>query len=696
MACPFQYFNGIVPKDQNYRNLVVNDKLVSCDHHATLLKVNKKFTIPIVGNVAFQIVQPQGSLVYDQHTDSIWYSNGIAWIPINAALSGIILDSITVYVNAGTGNDMNDGLTSSTAVATIQRGINILGTFLAQQGILQLEGPTAFNIGSNVDINFFPATSFIGNIIVRGTKVNTINDSVAGISYTIGPQNTWTQITGVNGNYPVSAYTQKFIENDTQHRTYVVLDNSVGTVDTITGIEAPNGFNDGWIIGDNFTLFDIESTITFAGDINILNPSNVNIIFEYVYLLPSSGSSWKNPVLPITDYRGCRMDANSDRSYTGSMNLFGCYSENLVTSTTFAPSQKGSCRKCDSVWLNGPSINFDDTCSALFFYSSNCQHPRVVMNIETANFSGYSIQILNQLSTRSIEMGAGSIYSLFFIRVETISTTGSLVPDNNRCLSLSNGSYGILHSATLIQNSTVVGNPHQVLTVGFNAQLFIGQPSVPIGYGDTSVLLRITSPGNAPCIFTFAGSIISCFMGNDTFTAENTGSSTFTLVTLNNNSSFNTGFGGSYIFNGGNGTVFNIANGSSINLGAGGNLSMTSNTAASVINITQSSTAVIVNNAFVLTNTNADGSGVTCNRGSKFNLVSSNTLWSNTNQVSLTKASVVLGNGSTSSISSPINDPTASRLVICGTITVAGPGPYSTSINDYASAPTKNCAITFG
>ena len=49
---------------------------------------NVRETIPTVSNVSVHPVSPQGSLVYDKLTQSIWYSNGVKWLLFNTVAPG--------------------------------------------------------------------------------------------------------------------------------------------------------------------------------------------------------------------------------------------------------------------------------------------------------------------------------------------------------------------------------------------------------------------------------------------------------------------------------------------------------------------------------------------------------------------------------------------------------------------------------
>jgi hypothetical protein len=266
---------GKVPQDTSYANAVITNSLVVCEG-----SFSRQLTIPQVMDIQSALVKPRGSIAYDIATNSIWYSDGNEWFPVAAMGNDKqLLDSITIYVNAQTGSDDNNGLSSETAVFSVQSGLDIMGTFLAREGILQLEGSVPFDFGDNAVLNFFPAAVFMGSITVRGTPSNTIQDTVASIT-NIGPFDTWNRITGISGNYPVSAYAQSFIRNDTTNRVFAVEDNAAGTVDTIAGNDVFSGNVPAWTVGDTFTLLQIRNVLQFSGLLVLETSNSANITFE--------------------------------------------------------------------------------------------------------------------------------------------------------------------------------------------------------------------------------------------------------------------------------------------------------------------------------------------------------------------------------------------------------------------------------
>jgi hypothetical protein len=669
---------------------------VSRDFRGNTVTKSVRDTIPRIEDASVFPAQPKGSIVYDLATDTIWYSNGVTWLPLNAATSGVVLDSITIYVNAGTGSDTNDGLTSATAVATIQKGIDILGTFLTNEGILQLEGTTPFDLGVDPTLNFFPATSFSGNIIVRGTQLDTISDTVASIPSPsgIGPFDTWTVVNGTSGGYPVSDYLSHFIHNTTQDRIYTVLDNGVSSVDTITGNGAPNGLEDAWVVGNSFTLFKVQTIIEFSGTLTILNPQNTPLLFEYVWVQPASGATWTNVQLPVTTFRGCRLDVYSERAYTGSMNIEGCYSKNVMpVETLFCASEQHVCRRINSFWLDGPSIVFNDSCFAAFFNCTNSIQEIIRFNIqvESGDFQGFSIMISNSLSGQQMLCEHSSIYTLENIDFTNRTDTSGAVDVIKT--SEAGQSVGSITNAKLTNVSTQLNS--NCVNFSFGGKIhFVGS----VDFTSTGRCMRMNG-GASATMFSSGGSFSMVTSSRGTiFDLDNAselsirlsgGSMTHTFTSTAALSANNF-----MILK--NGSRFLVNNAS----GGGAAVVVCSADNPSVFDIDQYSAVVLTNTSssvpgFTFTNVQAGGNIVTARHSS--NYCDDAAIVTGLSTYSALGTTIDLQTGSNATITQPITDTTAATLVSCGNaVAVPGPGPYSTSLNDYSAAPPQNCSITFG
>lgn len=603
--------------------------------------------------------------------------------------SGIILDSITVFINEETGSDLNNGLTSATPLKTIQKGIYILGKFTAREGILQLEGNVPFNLGTNPVLDFYPATRFIGSIIVQGTLINNINDTVTSIPSPsgVGPFDTWSKLNIMNGGLIPFDYVKSFIKNNTQNRIYTILSNSNSSIDVITGNNALNGLHDPWNIGESLTLFKIKNIIQFSGELKILNSSNVNITFQYIWIKPAAlPSTWNNVKLQVITFRGCRMDTNSFRSYTGSMILEGCYSENRNFETIFSPIEQNTSKIFNSVWLNGPGTEFNDTCSAFFVYSTDCLSINSSFNIQSADFEGFSIKMTGITSHVGMNIQNGSIFKLSNISLENISSITFPIS-----LIESSGGKGVINNLNIINNSTQSNNSCIELafssTLHLSGSTYLQSTGRCINLNGGSSLdvfsnplnMKINPITNRPLINLDNNSRMSIRLSNDhihVYEALNpipTSNSSLIIVQTGSSFSLNNNSGnGSVTFLSNSGSIFSIIN--------------------SYLSILTTSGNTIIKNS------RNDGSGIICNSLSKFIEItqSPGNIIHSTKQTSSTNATVVLNSGSSSSLTPNLTDSTATNLLICGSLpTISGPGSYSTSINDYSLINTKNCFASF-
>lgn len=297
--------------------------------------------------------------------------HGVKWGPIG--LYPVALN--TIYANADIGSDSNPG-TIGSPVETIQRALNILGESSAVCGVVQLAGTVAFDQGTDATLDFFPASSMNGKIIIRGTKDSVVTDTVASIT-SVTPSNPatdlWQEITGDGTGGAYGSYERDYIHNTTKNEIYSVSSNTTTTVDTIIG---NYGSFRPWDVADSFDLFKISKQIDFDGTWTIRNNLSENITFEYIFFSPTTSSCamFSNDVTTI--FRGCRMDGNESTNatgtYQGSALINGCYSTCTLATNLFADGTYRSCFDIRSMYVEGPLLVFTSDCSLLFCY---CRRP---------------------------------------------------------------------------------------------------------------------------------------------------------------------------------------------------------------------------------------------------------------------------------------------------------------------------------
>ena len=602
----------------------------------------------------------------------------------------VILNSITIFANAATGNDSNDGLTSATAVATIQKAIDLLGNYSAIVGIVQLEGNTSFNIGSS--LKFFPSSNSIGRFIIRGTQRDVINDTVASLpASTIGPFNTWTTINGTIGGYTISDYLTHFIQNTTKDRIYTVLDNGTSSVDCITGTGAPNDLGPPLSVGDSFTLFKTQNVLSFNGEFVIDNPSNTMVTFEYVTLLPGlAETNWINPTLCVTKFRGCSMGVSSlIGAYRGSFKLEGCFSNSTISGSpyTFCTSDPDVCRKIDSFWVDGPNMVFSDICSVNFLNCTNAPLTPTfssTVNVVSSDFQGYSIKI-NSQSNYQLYITEGSNFNVENIEAENSALVS--FPCNPFEI---DGSYGKITNSRLTNIANQTNNSALNFTFGVSVYLLgdhilesTGRCLVSLGGSEVVLLGNITATsttGVKSVVSLDLNSSFICRLNSSTnvIRFENSvADSNEPLIKLTSGSTFSISTQGSTVTNQ---SEFIARN-------------------SSIFEASANSKVILYNN-----NLSAGSSLVNTYAGQKSVSLSQESTYSDSNfnvsaptiYATTTGTSIYLDLGSRATFVNPITDLVATNLIECGTLpAIPGPGPYSTSINDYVLTPTQNCSITF-
>jgi hypothetical protein len=538
----------------------------------------------------------------------------------------------------------------------------------------------------DTELNLFPAVTRVGSFIIQGTLLDPLQDTVGSFVQDVGPLSSWTTVTGSTGSYMIDDFKQSFIRNDTQDRVYAVLSNTMATIAVIVGTGAPDGSTAPWVVSDAYTLFKVQSVVEFSGELTIVNPWNVNVTFQYIWVKPLvTGSSWANPTASTTTFRGCRLDTYSHRSYTGSMYTNGCYSENLLVDTTFSPIESNTCNHMFSVWLNGPGTAFTGNCAVSFVNSTACQSAENTFTVRSANIQLHSVQLTDGISNFGIDL-TSSTFFVNFISIENPQSAPPAFPISNIRILSSKGS--LLNARLINQN--------------------LQQNSSNIEIEDSSIFLtqQINFSSSGSCVNLVAGSEIviasdsavqmSSLLGGSRAIVNICRGSTMVLKISNGQTQTYQSLR--------SGPVFEVQDGSSLAItNAGGQLKCLSS-GTSVFSLSRLSTmsiATFSNSTTDYINDNLSGSGVICSEGSRYTqqVIGTGSMLIETRQpmTNMTAATVVLKTGASAVMVPSLSDGVASNLLICGTAPpiLASMSPYSTSINDYALGPTQNCSATF-
>lgn len=687
-----------VPNVQVYpikpRGSLVYDIATNTVWYSTGVVWQPMTTTPSVADITVFNVLQEGTVVYDDATNTLWYSDGVQWLQLSA--EKILQDTITIYANAQTGSDNNDGLTPGTAVETIQKGLDVMSKYLAHTGILQLQGNVVFDLGTDPTLNLFPCTSSVGTIIIRGEMIDTISDTVASIPSPsgIGPFDSWRVINGTTGGYPATFYNGWHIKNDTQDRVYVVDTNGVSSVNTITGDGAiADGKGDSWMVGDAFTLFRVQQEIVFSGTFTLSNPSNSNVIFESLFTTPDVGASMVCPILQVTTFRGCELGCNSSRSYTGGITIEGCYSYNQSGSQTLFPYDDPTPKTINSFTLDGPKIELTAPSIVNFLNLINTNDAEIGIFC-SSDLQGTSINITNNTAYYGIYVGD------YYLNSSGLPVGGNVALTD---VYIETG-IGVV-SGVLIYVGGMFG-PKMTLTNfrGVNTSS-VPDPSIQLAFGG-----EMTMRGGTIDV-TSTGQILNAYVGSTLILNVN---GDVSFVTSGTATVMSASECSKIIIRGDSGTMsvtraaasgnalIGIVQESVMELNMNGDVVYTfsCNSTNAVLGTLDSGRISITGNfgsTMNITNTNADGRGVYCSRKGVYIYTTPTVATYLTTQVTLTKATIVLESGASCLLRGTLNDATAARILICGNnAAIAGPGPYSTSQNDYAAAPPQNCYISFG
>ncbi len=381
-------------------------------------------------------------------------------------------DTLIVYVgNSANAFDSNDGVSASTPVRTLQRAIQVLGSFKTfETCIVHILGQVTI---AEETISFFPAALRCNSIIVRGERSSQVRDTVASISHS-GPRGTWRAISGATLlTLQPNFYQSYMIENLNQQRVYVVEGNDASQIKTIagdvstniTGDEIPYGPSlfatrkNAWYVGDAFELYRLATSINFGGSVKIL--TDIPISFVDVEISGAINATWANPATatPLVSFQGCRIFTGSallanrldeHPGFSGSMMLNGVFVQGTVQYSQFNVFQNDACIKSESIWLNYTTINYMSQCNAFFLLGTLLQND---IFIASSQFYGYGIDIRESDGLNAMRIFSSQYY---IHGMEISRTIGTGKPGFSAGtgvgLYLDGGSIGTLQQISVFQN----------------------------------------------------------------------------------------------------------------------------------------------------------------------------------------------------------------------------------------------------
>jgi len=361
-----------------------------------------------------------------------------------------------VYANAESGNDTNSGLTPETAVASIERALEVLGTGgeaagssagSSAEALIQLQGAAPFSLGANPVLRFAPLMGRFAGVRIAGTKNNTRTDTVRSVQAIDAAVRDWRQVTGNTGNYGAAdTYRTHFVRNENKGRTYVVERSGVDTLDTVVGDFETTVPSDpsppvpvtslaAWSVGDAYTAYQVSSVVTWSGAL-LLDIPYGSVVFEALafeptvlviapYIAAPNGASHQ------VTYEGCRFQVTSNGATAplvrGSVLMRGVYAEAANANGAYFFSKGFSqCIQTESAWLQQVLVAYGggSSCAALWMrynsFSALGGPSDAMIITQSGRFYGYSLLIDEPFST-GIGVSLSSVATLERIRVSRAS-----------------------------------------------------------------------------------------------------------------------------------------------------------------------------------------------------------------------------------------------------------------------------------
>lgn len=362
-------------------------------------------------------------------------------LSVESAPIGTVVDSITVYANAGTGSNANDGLSSGTPVQTLTRAIDILGEISPKAKLctIQLQGATAFDLGDDPVLCFFPAVVNCKHIIVKGTRDDVVTAAMvanpgAGLLYTavrMGPHIIDAPVltTDYSTHFAQNLETGKIavVDQTPSNTTFVPLapanfeQAATGLSDFPFNVSAAPNQRNYFSSGDTVEFFKVGTTqIIWTNQLTLDIPSN-EVTFQAIVFDLTGGSG--NIIAPDdathrTRFSGCRIQTSNQfiPVTSGSMIWQGVSIINSGSRALDSPTKKGLAATCiimDSVYIEDMAIQLSSCLiSNSHFKSSN---PTSLSRTSTASQQqNANVNIVNTLFESIITRFSIGSAQLFF------------------------------------------------------------------------------------------------------------------------------------------------------------------------------------------------------------------------------------------------------------------------------------------
>ncbi len=326
--------------------------------------------------------------------------------------------TVTVWVDAGAaGNDNNQGLTRSRPVKTVQRAVDILEKYSAETGIIELDGTTTHDLGTDPTLDFFPLIARYGTIVVRGRRSSSHTGTVNTTSL-VDEAGSEQFIRVHSTNETEEVFSTHVIQNLNTSRFFAVETNDAGTIDIVGGNYGTQDFAIIWHDGDAFEMFQVSTVVTWSGQWNNM-ASFSRVIMEAIHFLPLSNTSQLITPKYRDDamvFRACHFTVANTATYSfaepseagfaseydprpffrGSLQLEGCFLNGIATQTEVAPASTFTTNQADtkvvllSVYSNGTQISFSGIGVVIGYYGIN--QPTIPLLASTGTFYAQGIK----------------------------------------------------------------------------------------------------------------------------------------------------------------------------------------------------------------------------------------------------------------------------------------------------------------
>ena len=343
----------------------------------------------------------------------------------NVTFDNTVADELEVWINAGTGDDNNEG-TEVSPLATLDAAVDKLSTTLGGANLCTIHIRGTLDLGTDPVVCTFPLQRQCKHLIIKGGEYTALSSTVQSLGAIEPNGQNWERVTAADSGFGTSTYQNQFIRNNEQNRVYMIDDNTDTTLDVIitetdfaTGtfpsIPTPaskvsiSPFSG----GDSFTTFTISDGITWTGSLVMDVPFN-DVIFSQLVVTPATSASimqLPDVGVPRVQLVACRIVVSSSSFNSGAIS--GSY---VLKGVHITPNVPGATRYFQSYQSSKfrlmESVTVDSTVNFAFqggneYYALGLQmkNARLIAAIEKMVLAGV---LFKDATFISIQLNSGS------------------------------------------------------------------------------------------------------------------------------------------------------------------------------------------------------------------------------------------------------------------------------------------------